>query len=410
MITDVYPYGNGEKTFIKPEIEILARSFDITLISCGKGSINADESFLLKNRVKVIKYEMRNSYCNPKYAFRTIMSEPFIKELVVIIRERKKIFTRLKTSFWFVKEAIEFAEWLKQHQLIGGCKVFYTYWYYAHTLSLIMLKRQDEALKVLTRAHGYDIHDIEIKGGRECCKKYMDKSLNAIVFISDEGRDYYLTYNNIEKSKRHVIFRLGAPETLLDQNEIEVDNRQENTLNIISCSHLNSWKRVNLIIDACSRVMDYSINWSHYGEGSMGDSLSDYAFFKLGNKKNINYTFKGYVERENIYSDYADNHYNAYVLLSEMEGLPVSNMEAIANGMPIIITDVGGSAETFDNNGVLLSKNPSINEIKNAFDCIFYSSKERYIDMRRNSYRLWKEKFNVDNNMKSFVEFLNQYK
>ena len=81
-------------------------------------------------------------------------------------------------------------------------------------------------------------------------------------------------------------------------------------------------------------------------------------------------------------------------------------MEALAHGIPIITTDVGGCYETWNRNGVLLSANPSLEEIKAAIEMIINASTSEYISMRTNSYDLWREKFDVKNNMEKYNCFV----
>lgn len=51
--------------------------------------------------------------------------------------------------------------------------------------------------------------------------------------------------------------------------------------------------------------------------------------------------------------------YDVFILMSKHEGLPISIIEAMANGLPIIASNVGGIGELIDVNGHLLKKNSS---------------------------------------------------
>ncbi|GGG93733.1 glycosyltransferase family 1 protein [Staphylococcus pragensis] len=50
-------------------------------------------------------------------------------------------------------------------------------------------------------------------------------------------------------------------------------------------------------------------------------------------------------------------HYDTFVLVSKHEGLPISIIEAMSYGLPIIASDVGGISELVDNNGKILKDN-----------------------------------------------------
>ena len=53
-----------------------------------------------------------------------------------------------------------------------------------------------------------------------------------------------------------------------------------------------------------------------------------------------------------------------FVNVSESEGIPVSIMEALAAGVPVLATDVGGTSELVgENNGILLPPNPTAGQV-----------------------------------------------
>src|SRR5699024_11550900 len=49
--------------------------------------------------------------------------------------------------------------------------------------------------------------------------------------------------------------------------------------------------------------------------------------------------------------------YDVFILMSKHEGLPISIIEAMANRLPIIASNVGGVEELIEDNGSLLKKN-----------------------------------------------------
>ena len=406
LITDSYPYGRGEKTFIESELDQLCNWFDVTIISCGNTKESKDADYIKRKRISVINYTKAyfNTLTLILCVLRVFFERSFWEEFRTILSSRVNFYSRIKTSFWFIYEALVFKQWLTANHMVETNVIYYTYWYYAHTLSLIFLKKKN-SLKIITRAHGYDLHDETVKGGREPCKVFMDSWLDSIIFISEEGYNYYLKHNGIIGDQRHQIYRLGAPKSIC-QEEILVNDNREETFVLCSCSSINKWKRLELIIEAISLINEYRIKWVHFGDGEMWKSVTNLAEMKLGNKPNISYSFRGYVERDVIYEEYSKNGINCYILVSSDEGLPVSNMEALANGMPIISTNVGGCYETVEGNGVLLDANPKPIDIKKAIDFIKNMSKEEYVTMRRKSIDLWKERFNDEKNMQEFANYI----
>ena len=98
---------------------------------------------------------------------------------------------------------------------------------------------------------------------------------------------------------------------------------------------------------------------------------------------------------------------NCFITTSSTEGgSPVSIQEAISYGIPVIGTEVGGIPELVENNGKLLPATPTANEVTDAIKKIYYASEEQIEIWRENSYKLWKKKFDSDNNYEIFVEYL----
>ncbi len=121
----------------------------------------------------------------------------------------------------------------------------------------------------------------------------------------------------------------------------------------------------------------------------------------------MKYKFHGTLSKSEIY-DFIDKN-NAHVLVntSWSEGLPVSIMEAMSFGIPVIATNVGGNREIVEHkkNGILLSDNPSAEEVANALRKIYQLPETSYHELCSNAYQTWNEKFN---NIKNNVSFINE--
>ena len=91
---------------------------------------------------------------------------------------------------------------------------------------------------------------------------------------------------------------------------------------------------------------------------------------------------------------------------SSSEGLPVSIMEAMSFGIPIIATNVGGTSELVtDKTGILIPKNCSPEDVSEAINRI--SKKSRSTDFRIEVRNAWKSKVNAQENFTNFAEQLN---
>ena len=96
-----------------------------------------------------------------------------------------------------------------------------------------------------------------------------------------------------------------------------------------------------------------------------------------------------------------------YLLLnvSASEGVPVSIMEAMSFGIPVIATAVGGTPEIVNNNnGYLLNENPSPDEIASKLLEYHYLPEEEKNNKRKAAYEMWKNNYNAEKNYLEFVK------
>ncbi len=103
-------------------------------------------------------------------------------------------------------------------------------------------------------------------------------------------------------------------------------------------------------------------------------------------------TFTGYQEDVKPLLKHSD----IFVLLSEYEGFPLSTLEAMSCGLPVIVSDVCGAGEAVIQgyNGFKIKKG-SIDQLADAID-FFIKNPEKIREMGANSYQLYKQSFSFD--------------
>jgi len=107
---------------------------------------------------------------------------------------------------------------------------------------------------------------------------------------------------------------------------------------VLFLARLERGKGVFATIDACATLRRRNINvvLDIAGDGSLSDQVREYGTQVLGDSVR----FLGYVRGDAKIEAFSSAH--LYVLPSEREGLPISVLEAMAFGLPIITTRVGG--------------------------------------------------------------------
>lgn len=137
-------------------------------------------------------------------------------------------------------------------------------------------------------------------------------------------------------------------------------------------------KRMDLLIDAVSDL-DF-IDLHIVGNGP------DYpATETVLKEKNITNVFL-HGEIKN-FSDF--NSYHAFILISESEGLPMSALEAMSAGLPLVLSNVGGCVELVENKELLVDN--TTESISKALTHL----RSGFSTYRNNAKHLFDEKFNL---------------
>lgn len=404
LITSDFPFGKGEASFIVPELPALKERFDITVIS---NSLESVQTVFLDEDVQIVHYDRKASL--PMKLWDSICyfgSRDAWQELKEIVCSRKKIIRRFMESILFFEEARRFERFLKKNHIIDEKEpaIVYNYWFTYYCLTMTRLFGENPNIKIVTRAHRYDLYDDGYLGGRQPFKEQMDKKIDSVVFIAEHGRQYYLDkYCEGVCTGKYQLFRLGV--IPIGKVEKETVGKTDQFL-LVSCSVIIPRKRVDLIIEALSQINDLNIKWVHFGDGAYYEKTKEYAKQKLGNLVNISYEFMGYAETEQIMDFYGKNAVNAFITTTESEGCPVSVQEAMAYRIPIIGTDVAEIPYMIKGNGVLLSADPKPEEVSSAIRHLYGLPQKEIALMREKSYQLWKENFDGTVNAGKFADFL----
>lgn len=287
--------------------------------------------------------------------------------------------------------------------------IIYSYWFSSSSFLAIMLKKYLKKNKyqnviAVSRAHG--LGDCYFGDGSSLYRpnifkinKFIDK-----IYCISRSAQLYLSKSGIQSSLLSLN-RLGvAPQISLSNFQIKRRNRAY--FMIVSCSTLNLNKRVNLIIEALALISDVKIRWIHFGGGSLYNLLSSECSKSLC--ANIQWTLMGTVSNCEILNYYINENPDCFVNVSSIEGVPVSIMEAMACGIPVIATDVGGTSEIVENakNGFLLQKDATAQDLKDTILMLYNLSIENQNILRREAFLKWKNDYNANCCYKRFAKDL----
>ncbi len=404
LICNHFPYGYGE-TFLANEFSYLNTGFDnLIVLSRTQDTVKTRN---LPSNVKLLRLSPRSSLLR-KLKIILLLIREWREVYAMLKRERevvKNIYSRPVTTFIKRKmlhdlsKAFDIRDYI-EHVVIpiaGRDAVIYSYWQDASALAATLLKGRNLCSKVVSRAHRGDLYFYANNGSYLSFREYMSKHIDQLFFISDDGLRYQ---SNLLKKvyPSFMVSRLGTEKL----SELYPKKKNDKSL-IVSCSNIIAVKRIHLIIEALSCIKEKELHWIHFGDGTLGEPVRALAEEKLCDKPHITYEFKGNVKNELVHEFYAENNVDMFINVSESEGIPVSIMEAMSYGIPVIATNVGGTGEIVDSTcGCLMEE--SIDGIHLAEKIVDELSQE---GKGQRAFEKWQRNYSAKEN---YVEFVSKLK
>ncbi len=328
----------------------------------------------------------------------------------------------------------------KEENLLGRAgSVAYFYWGDKSALMIPFLKKRlmaegktdkekdYELPQFVVRFHGSDLY--EHAKGYLPFREMLYKSTDYAVTISQSGADY-IKHNYAGFLPKNIsVYRLGSCNPYADvRNDKELPilrdslERVENNgrvFRIVSCSNVIELKRVHLIVNALKefgKEMDSvlemaeqgleEVRWTHIGDGPLLEEIKREckqlpSFIKI--------EFKGAMPHDDVLEYYNNTGADLFVQVSRSEGVPVSIMEALSFGIPVVATDVGGVKEVVNSGcGTLLPADLTATQLKDTFVKYMQMPENDRKKMRSSAMAFWQSNWNADVNYTEFAEFLAQ--
>jgi N-acetyl sugar amidotransferase len=402
LFTSSFPVGNDE-VFLENEIPFLMKTFEKIIV------ITATQGEILENKINpsisVIQIKKEMMYLTKIwYTLKTYFSKNYWQEKSIIKKKIKQPFSVSCQRSLFHTHILHYhiskkiIEIVKKLSLDWNGIVLYSYWLDEYAVAIAKLKKDYPEVSAITRAHGWDVYFERHQNNYLPLRYFTLSNLDKTYVVSEFGSKYLKNKFQFVNPNKIGVARLGTKE----QEYQKLPYLDVKT--IVSCSSIIPLKRIDRIIHALEIISDIQINWIHFGSGKQEEEIVKLAIEHLSNKKNINYTFKGHLNNQEILDFYRTNHVDAFINTSETEGVPVSIMEAMSFGIPCIAPNVGGIGEIINNNsGILINSTPNNIEISNAIQKIFSLNENEYSKLRQEAYSVHKKKFSDQINYEKFA-------
>ncbi len=352
LFTNTYPYGTGED-FLDSELPIIAKYFQtITIqpITAGRHSslreipanANVRSPILPKSRVRKFFVGIRDLFRH----------DDLQKEFFSC-----RVFSsRVRFYNYLLAVAIK-TYWNKKKFDVTDATV---YFYWGLGAAYIVSTIKVESNMVVVRLHGGDLYE-ELSDGYHPLKKNIFERADRICPVSEYGKEYLLAkYPQFEP--KILVSRLGTRNLGLG-----LFRPVPEQMVLVSCGNLIPLKRISLLAE-CLSCQTKNIIWHHFGDGP---EMATIKTLVSKHSNNIKTVLHGRQPNTAILSFYIKNHVDVFVSVSETEGVPVSIMEAMSFGLPVVATDVGGTAEILYKEGsVLLQKEFMCKDLSKALDIV----------------------------------------
>jgi glycosyltransferase involved in cell wall biosynthesis len=401
IITSSFPFGSGE-IFIKTELFYLQKVFKRIIIFASADE-NSEKSEM---DIEAYKFELHKH----QHLFSTFFSSEFWKEIWAYISSRSSKITVNGIKHLFLMYCGAFAKKnqisqfiLRQNIQLNDDLYFYSYWMTDDAMALAMLKKKHHLKHTFTRAHGYDVYETRNEFNFLPGRKIIKDNLDTLFFISESGMQHFIHQHGA--ANKCVLARLGV---------IEQDYKKEessNILHIVSCSYIHTVKRIELLMDTLLAVnKSINIHWTHIGGGStqkFWDDAHNYSKQLLSNQ-NLQFKMLGSKSNDEILDYYKNSKVDVLINVSASEGIPVTIMEAMSFGIPVIALKVGGIPEIVKDgyNGFLANESATERDIAILIENFRKLNQAEIDQLRQNAYQTWKNKFNAEENYISFVQKL----
>lgn len=387
LFTATFPYGTAE-TFLEDEILYLCKSFESVEIIPFSGAFSNIRS-VPDNCIVNAPICQGNTFFRyirglfNKKTFKLYFND-FIQHRVFCNKRRIKTWL---ISYVNANNLLNSNVVKHIFSNIKSVDVCYSYW---GKCSNILSVVYNEKAHFVSRYHGeWDLWE-ESSGNYAPIRNEEATSLDIAFFISRKGEHYF---NQRYPKCRTMVMPLGSKDYGL-----QILPPKDDIFRVVSCSTIYPLKRVNLIFDALNSLTSLKIEWTHLGGGTHFEHLKNKTLREV--KPHLSVNLKGMMSHDEVMRYYQNHHFDLFINMSTNEGVPVSIMEAISFGIPVLATDVGGTREIVQKQvGLLLSENPSIKEITT-----------KIIEVRSNRSftprKFWSEYYCADKNYFEFAKII----
>lgn len=344
LFTLAYPYGRGEE-FLDGELPHLLAAFDRVVIVPTLQTRGQPQTRKVPDGVIVVAPETVDRRRISTLAVLALRHPRGARRVIGMLIRRLTGDASANDDLQFDVLSTTVALQVRRRlaDLVAGIPdvVFYGFWLNVPARVALetrqLLRRRRSA--VVSRANGFDLFAERHPTGYLPQQKLILDGVDR-VFAASEPAEEYLLDRYPEHASKYSVERIGTSPA------INPGNVQRHPVVLVSCSYVSPVKRIPMLIDGLAELQrrGVDLSWIHIGSGEdrIFHDVVSYAQERLTPGT---FEFLGHMEPHELRQWYAANPATMFAQLSESEGgLAATIQEALAQGLPVVVTRVGGVA------------------------------------------------------------------
>lgn len=409
LFTINYPYGHYEP-FVGLEIPFLSSSFErVSIIPMSGAGPKRDvppnvtvEAPLWGARRSRYKFYLRQLAKLRTWSL-------FWPELISLSRQERHFHVGLiyRVILWSVyRAALERCPAVTQALSEPSEVVAYSYWAHVPALAIPVLAKAGVPCAV--RYHRVDLYKYAMESGSYLSRnsqyfpwrEEIASTAAVNLFISEHGLAYFQEKWPKGLTSNFALNRLGVP----DRGESPPRQACEMALTIVSCSNVFPVKRVHLIASLVTVLARHRrVTWHHFG----GGDFTKVSAALEPRVPNLEVKLWGQIDNSEVMRFYQQNQVDVFINLSSSEGIPVSIMEAISFGIPVVATAVDGTPEVvIDGQTGLLISPEEAQHSEHLAERILQALSSGGELTRSAPRKVWQDRYNSLSNFGDLVDIL----
>ena len=278
---------------------------------------------------------------------KTLLTKDIWREMRRLWKDRQFTLINVLKLLAFTLRGRKMHFWAEQ--MIRGVNdanlTIYSCWMSFDGYAAALLKKHHPRARFVVRGHAFDIDTERNPMNPYLMKQDIADQADGLYLISETARQQYLSYmrTRVAEEKVHVLAMgsAGMPVDSIRESPLHT----QGVLRVVSCAMVIPIKQVHILVEALSRWKGGPVCWTHIGGGEGMEELRRLCTEKIDPTENVICELLGTMDAEEIQKIYDAKAFDVFINTSKKEGVPISIMEAMRHGTPVIAPAVGGIPE-----------------------------------------------------------------